>query len=213
MNATDHNLPTPWRFGVLAILAIVMIATRANLIPLGTHAGSLPDASWAAFFVAGFYLARSWRWAFPLLMAVAVGVDYAVITGQGIGFWQHYCMSPAYWFLVPSYGALWFGGSWLRRHYAGLQLRTLGLLALATVVSASVCYLISNGSYYWLSTSWQAASGATATFGGWLKNLGDWYLPFIGLTLVYVAVAAVLHTLAVLLLRTLPAHDGSHQHR
>ncbi len=211
MNATHPNLSTPWRLGILAVIAIVMIATRASLIPLGTHAGSLPDASWAAFFLAGFYLATSWRWALPLLMAIAVGVDYAVISGQGLGFWSHYCMSPAYWFLAPSYAALWLGGAWLRRHYAGPHLRTLGLLAVASVVSASACYVLSNGSYYWLSTHWQAASGATATFGGWMKNLGDWYLPFIGLTLAYVAVAALLHVLAAALLRALPAHGGSRQ--
>src|SRR5690606_36139481 len=63
------------RGGILALLAVVMLATRIN------HFGALPDASWAVFFIAGFYL-RGWgRWAFPLLMALAVAIDYVVISG------------------------------------------------------------------------------------------------------------------------------------
>lgn len=198
MTATTPSLSTPWRLGLFAILAIVMVATRSNLIPLGTHIGSLPDATWAVFFIAGFYLRDSVRWAFPALMALAVGVDYAVISSQGLNFWQHYCVSPAYWFLVPSYAALWFGGAWLRQRYNGLHARELGLLLVGAIVAISVCYLVSNGSYYWLSDHWRTAAGATASFGGWIKNLGDWYLPFTGMTLVYVAIAAALHVIATL---------------
>lgn len=213
MTATNPSLSTPWRLGVFAILAIVMVATRANLIHLGTHIGSLPDASWAVFFIAGFYLRGSVRWAFPALMALAVGVDYAVISGQGLSFWSHYCVSPAYWFLVPSYAALWFGGAWLRQRYDGLHARELGLLLVSAVAAASVCYLVSNGSYYWLSNHWQAAAGVTASFGGWMKNLGDWYLPFIGLTLVYVAIAAVLHVLATRALGAMAGHGTAGEQR
>lgn len=213
MTATDSNPSTSWRFGLFAILAIVMLATRSNLISLGTHIGSLPDASWAVFFIAGFYLRGSVRWAFPALMALAVAIDYFVITAQGLSFWSHYCVSPAYWFLVPSYAALWFGGAWLRERYAGLHARELGLLLVSVVVAASVCYLVSNGSYYWLSNHWQAASGATPSLAGWTKNLGDWYLSFVGMALVYVAIAAVLHVLAVRTLGWLPQGEAGKQRR
>src|SRR5690606_22182741 len=81
------------------------------------------------------------------------------------------------------------------------------------VVAASVCYLISNGSYYWLGSHWLAASGATRSLAGWGKNLGDWYLSFVGMALVYVAVAAVLHVLAMQPLRALPARAGNRQRR
>jgi hypothetical protein len=201
MTASNSSLTTPWRLGLLALLAIVMLATRSHL--LSDHFGPLPDASWAVFFIAGFYLRGSARWAFPALMALAVGIDYAVITGQGIGFWQHYCVSPAYWFLLPSYGALWLGGTWLRARYTGLHARELGLLVASAVVAASACYLLSNGSFYWLSASVPARS-----FAGWLENLGDWYLIFVRTTLVYVGVAAALHALSVQALGWLPAHGG-----
>ena len=65
------------RLVLFTLLAAAMAATRMN------HFGAMPDASWAVFFIAGFYL-RGWgRWAFPLLMALAVAIDYAVISGQG----------------------------------------------------------------------------------------------------------------------------------
>ena len=94
---------------LLAGLALVMVATRAN------HFAAIPDASWAVFFVGGFYLRHFTKWAFPLLMALAVVIDYVVITAQGINFWSHYCVSPGYWMLVPAYFSLWFGGMWLAK--------------------------------------------------------------------------------------------------
>ena len=81
------------------------------------------------------------------------------------------------------------------------------------MVAASVCYLVSNGSYYWLSNHWQAASGATPSLAGWSKNLGDWYLSFVGMALVYVAIATVLHVLAVKTLGWLPQGEADRQRR
>jgi hypothetical protein len=202
MTVSRPSLTTPWRAGILAILAIVMLATRIN------HFGALPDASWMVFFAAGFYLRGSARWAFPLLMALAVAIDYFVITGQGLSFWSHYCVSPAYWFLIPSYGAMWFGGSWLRQHYTGVHARELGLLLLSVVVAANVCYLLTNGSFYWISSH-----AAVHSFGGWMKNFGDWYLPYMQTTLIYAAVATVLHVAATYASRAFAAETGQHARR
>ncbi|RYD14993.1 MAG: hypothetical protein EOP90_10455 [Lysobacteraceae bacterium] len=180
------------RGGILALLAVAMLATRLH------HFAAVPDASWAVFFIAGFYL-RGWgRWAFPMLMALAVAIDYAVITGQGIAFWSHYCMSTAYLFLLPAYAAPWLGGSWLRKHYEGPGLRELGMLAGSSVLAASLCFLVSNGSFYWISANVPARS-----FGGWFENMGDWYLSYLGTTLVYVGVAAVLHVATAFAARAL----------
>jgi len=179
-------------------LALVMAATRIHHSFLH-HFDALPDASWGVFFLAGFWLRGSARWAFPLLMLEAVLVDYAVITNQGMDFWSHYCVSVAYWFLIPSYFSLWLGGSLLARYQRGLSLSTLGMAAAALLVSVSVCYVISNGSFFWLSASVPAA---TRSFGGWLENLGDWYLPFLETTAVWVGLGAVMHVLAVQLSRT-----------
>jgi hypothetical protein len=194
------TLSTPQRAGILAILAIVMIATRVN------HFAALPDASWAVFFVAGYYLRGSFRWAFPILMALAVLVDFFVITGQGIDFWSHYCVSVAYWFLIPAYLSMWLGGSVVRASYRGLGLREVGIVAIALVASVSVCYLLSNGSYYWLSDTWMAG-GKLRSFGGWVENLGDWYLPYLRTSAIYVAIAAALHAGTTLAARSL---EGTH---
>ncbi|MCI0354802.1 MAG: hypothetical protein L0099_07175, partial [Acidobacteria bacterium] len=88
---------------VLAGLASLMAATRIPAMGAMLH---LQDASWAVFFIAGFYLKGQWRWAFPLLMAEAVGIDYCVIQYTGI---SNYCVTVAYWFLVPAYATLWLG--------------------------------------------------------------------------------------------------------
>jgi hypothetical protein len=182
------------RLGILALLVLTMAVTRLH------HFAAIPDASWAVFFLGGFYL-RGWvRWAFPLLIAVAVAVDYLVISGQGLNFWTHYCVSPAYWFLAPAYFVLWLGGTWLARAHAQLSPAAVGAAAASVLIAVSACYLISNGSFYWLSPS-----VAAPNLAGWIKNLGDWYLPYLGTTALYLAAAAVLHLLASLLVRALAA--------
>jgi hypothetical protein len=183
------------RLGIFLALALVMAVTRVHL-SLFHH--DVWDASWGIFFLAGFWLRGSARWAFPLLMALAVLVDYVVISNQGIDFWQHYCVSAAYWFLVPSYFSLWLGGSWLARHKLGLNLRSLGLTVAAVLVSWAACYVISNGSFYWLSNSVPQPRSVAA----WFANLGDWYLFFLQTTALYVGLGLVLHALVQQLSRT-----------
>ena len=129
---------TSQRALVMALVAALLVLTRLHLPTTFGHLGPLPDASWAAFFIGGYYL-RGWsRWAFPLFMAAAVAVDYVVISGQGMNFWTHYCVSPAYWFLLPAYGALWAGGTLLRRHQTAHHGRTLALLVGSLLASVKI---------------------------------------------------------------------------
>ncbi|QAU24077.1 hypothetical protein EO087_08805 [Dyella sp. M7H15-1] len=186
------------RFGVFAALALVMAATRVHL-SLFHH--DIWDASWGLFFLAGFWLHGSARWIFPLLIAEAVLIDDIVITHMGIRFWDHYCVSLGYWFLIPAYGALWMGGSWLAKRQRGLTLSTLGMAIAVLLVSEAACYVISNGSFYWLSHHVPTPK----SFAAWFANLGDWYLPFLQTTAVYAGLGAVLHVLAVQM-----AHASQH---
>jgi hypothetical protein len=94
------------------------------------------------------------------------------------------------------------GGAWLRARSQGLHLRDLGLLVASAVVAASACYLVSNGSFYWISASVPARS-----FAGWIENLGDWYLPFVQTTLMYIGIAAALHVATMLAARSLAAPE------
>lgn len=195
------------RLGIFLALALVMAATRMHHFE--GHFDRLPDASWAVFFLGGFWLRGSARWAFPVLMVLAVVLDYFAIRNLGLSFWDHYCVSVAYWFLVPSYFALWMGGTWLSRRYAGLTLKTLGLAAAALLVSEGVCYLLSNGSFYWLSDS----VPAPRSMGAWFENLGDWYVTFLAGTASYAAVGAVMHVVVTQLARVLGRTSGQGVHR
>jgi len=181
---------TARRATIFALLAALMAATRLH------HFAAIPDASWAVFFIGGFYLANWQRWAFPALMVLAVAVDWFVISSQGLSFWQHYCVSPAYWCLVPAYFALWAGGGLLRRHLSASAPVAIGQLVVALVASVAVCHLLAQGSFYWIS-----ASVADPTLAGWWKNYSDWLLPYMRTAALYVGIAAMAH---VLLTRVLP---------
>jgi len=170
------------RAGIFLVLALVMLATRVN------HFERLPDASWALFFLGGFYLRGDGVRAFPALMALAVLVDWLVIRASGLSFWAHYCVSAAYWFLLPSYLVLWLGGAMLRRGHDGVSLAAGGRLLAWFGLSVSACFLLSNGSFYWLSDVVPGRS-----LSGWLVNLGDWYLPYLYTAGMYTGLAAVLH--------------------
>lgn len=95
---------------IFAALAALMAATRFN------HFGSavsLPDASYAVFFLGGLYLTRSASMsvaAFIALILEAGWIDYYATSVQGVADW---CMSPAYWFLIPTYASLWLVGRWV----------------------------------------------------------------------------------------------------
>ncbi|HAV72550.1 MAG TPA: hypothetical protein DCX91_11805 [Stenotrophomonas sp.] len=172
---------TAQRAFVLSVLVLLMAATRVN------HFAAIPDASWAVFFIGGFYLRQWTRWAFPLLMALAVLVDWIVIRRSGLDFWQHYCVSPGYWMLLPAYFAMWGGGLLLRRGYQGANWAALGKGALLLVAAVAVCHLFAQGGFYWTSDN-----VAAPTFGGWAKNYSDWFLPYLRTAAVYVGLAAAL---------------------
>ena len=170
---------------ILSLLVLLMAGTRLN------HFAPVPDASWAVFFIGGFYL-RNWtRWAFPLLMGLAVVVDWVVISNQGMSFWQHYCVSAAYWMLIPAYFAMWAGGMLLRRYYRSANLKSLAMLAATVIGSVALCHLIAQGSFYWIS-----ASVAEPTFAGWAKNYSDWLLPYMQSAAMYIGAAALVQVVA-----------------
>jgi hypothetical protein len=178
------------RVAILIALTLLVVATRSH------HFAAIPDASWAAFFAAGFYLRGQTRWAFPWLMAVAVVVDVLVTRASGIGFWNSYCVSPGYAFLLPAYFSLWAGGAWLQtaQRRGGSLGRQLGRLLLALSASVAVCHALAQGGFYWLSDV-----VAAPTVAGWLANYGHWLLPYLQTTLLYVGPLAALHLLAAAL--------------
>jgi hypothetical protein len=178
------------RMALLLIFFVMMLATRLY------HFGVVPDASWALFYLGGFYL-RGYR-SFAVLMAGAVTMDYIATQHLGI---SSYCLSPAYGFLLPAYAALWFGGMGFRNHWSGVRLRSLAPLAASLSVAISVCFLLSNGSFYWLSGRVLAPSWV-----GWLSNFREWYPYFLRAPFAYVGCAVVVHVVTMWLTQqSLPA--------
>lgn len=124
-------------------LVTLMAATRGHHFAALEH---VPSASWAVFYLAGAYLGPFW--VFPGLLAEAAFLDFAAVTWGGV---SNFCVSPAYVFLVPAYGALWLAGRWyggMRRDMAA----ALCSLGTSLIVGTVVCELISSGSFYFLSS-------------------------------------------------------------
>lgn len=169
------------RLTVLALLLLLMAATRFSH---AGGAGTLPDASWAVFFIGGFYLAGDWRWALSALLVAAAGIDYLAIRYYGI---SNYCVTLAYWFIVPGYSVLWLGGAWLHRQYHHVLLDLFRLLA-SLVLSVTVCFLLTHTAFYWLSGRVEHP-----TIAEWWSVFKQWYGLFLAVPSGYVALATALH--------------------
>ncbi|MEW5889155.1 MAG: hypothetical protein AB1768_08880 [Pseudomonadota bacterium] len=186
-----RTLSNRWQLAIGCALLALMIATRGHHFP--TVKQALPSASWAAFFLAGIYLRPVW--ALGLFLAGAALLDYIAIFRNGV---SSFCVSPAYAALVAAYGALWAAGRWYAARHA-FKPATLVPLAVAVVVGALVCELISSGSFYFFSgrfadpTLAQFAPRLTRYFPSSLTSLSFW-----------VAAAGLVHTLAAVTRRRAP---------
>ncbi len=167
---------------VLAVaLAALMWATRGHHFMSLTH---LPDASWAVFFLIGFYLRQ--RVMLPIFLAQAALVDYLSITHFGV---DDYCVTSAYVFLMPAYSALWLAGRWYAAHYQ-FNVRTLPSLAAAVVAGTFICELISSGSFYFLGGRFSDTS-----LQEFASRLVQFYPASLSGAAMYVGFAALVHIL------------------
>lgn len=137
------------RLLILLWLGIALAVTRT------THFGTseiLPDASLAVFLLGGLLLGRVCG--FAVLMAAAFGADVmSAQTAEQAGW----CLTPAYWGLVPTYATLWLTGRWLdKRHRAG----RLDIVQAAGVSGAAivVAFVISNFTWFAFSNTVNAMS-------------------------------------------------------
>jgi hypothetical protein len=128
--------------GIAAILAILVAATHGHHFASALH---LPPATWAAFFLAGFYVKRAW--VFAALLAEIVLIDYVAVTTGGV---SAFCLSPAYGFLLPAYGALWLSGHWYATRYR-VALNTLPALATSLLAGVMLAEVFSSGGFYFFS--------------------------------------------------------------
>ena len=169
---------------IFAALAALMAATRFD------HFGSavsLPDASYAIFFLGGLYLVRSARASlatFTALIIEAGLIDYYATSIQGISDW---CMTPAYWFLVPTYGSLWLVGRWfaLRHKMKGRGLISLALFA---GLACSFAFMFSNAAFYLFSERFAEMSAVE-----YASRVTQYYGSYVSVALLYIACAVALH--------------------
>lgn len=99
----------------------------------------IPDASWAVFLLAGFFL-RQARY-FIVFALAAWGLDiYAFRTDLAAA----YCFTPGYIALVFTWMALWFGGRLVNTDSPRAPL----LLTAIALPTAFVAFVISNLGYY-----------------------------------------------------------------
>jgi hypothetical protein len=184
---------------IAAGLMLAMAATRFH------HFGSafsLPDASYAVFFLCGLYLAqfaRASRVVFSALLLEAGLVDYYATSVQGV---SDFCITPAYGFLFAAYGSLWFAGRWfaLRRNAEG---KSLVALAAAAGTAASFAFVLSSGSFYLFSAHFNDMSAAE-----YASRVAQYFGSYVSVTLLYVACAAAIH-MAFNIIRNRSAHTTS----
>lgn len=172
-----HQQSNTTQWLIAAFLLIVMLLTRAGYV------AHVQDASWAVFFLIGFYL-RNYL-GLPILMLSAIAVDFAVIAARG-GH-QDYYLAPSYLFIIPAYSALWFAGRFVANKYSE-SFKGLITFMGAAVVAVVACDLISSGGFYWTSAPVMKLSMAE-----FLSRTIEFMPVYLKTTMLYLSIAAVTH--------------------
>jgi hypothetical protein len=192
----DTTMPTLSRrlqLLIALLLAGLLFATRFQ--PWASYI-SLPGASWAVFFLAGVYLPPAP--AFAALFTLGWLIDLAPHLASGASLAETlsgaraFCLTPAYFFLLPAYGALTLAGRWYAAHHRD-EADTLLRLTAAVIGGAAICELISSGSFYFFSGRF--AEPTLLEFGA---RLAKYFPAYLGSMAFYVALAAFVHAGLVL---------------
>jgi len=160
---------SPWSTGLA--LAAALAITRFD------HFGAIPDASLAVFLIGGMLIGGALP--FAALFALAFAVDLAAVEVES---WRAYCMTPAYWGLVPTYGLLWLGGGSLARSPHPL---TPARLMVAGVLLFAAAFVLSNLSWWAFSDRFDLPFSAF-----WLAVAG-YFLPYLFSGLLYLGLFAL----------------------
>ena len=158
----------------IGLLALIVL-TRTQ------HFGStvtLPDASLAALFLGGLLIARI-GWIALAILAIFF-MDMYAIGFRGV---SDYCMSPGYLGLLPTYLMVWGAGRLLSKMdqpFAAIRYSLIGWAA------ASLAFVLSNA--FWYGFSDKVAAMPMAAFS---QSIAQYYLPYVGYTLMYLGMAWV----------------------
>jgi hypothetical protein len=166
---------------IALLLALLMLVTRGHHDLSPVH---LPDASWAVFFLAGLYLRPNWLFAAYFLLAASM--DYVAITWGGV---SSFCVTNAYFFLIPAYWMLWFAG----RSYSpkqDLSRKDLLPLALYALAGTLLCELLSSGGFYFFSGRY-----VDPTLDEFVNRLATYLPGSLTHQAIYLGLAALVHSL------------------
>lgn len=166
---------------IALVLAALMAATRMHHFGSSLH---LPDASLTVFLLAGFLVSSPLL--FGVLMLEAAALDYVAITHLGV---SDYCVTPAYWFLIPAYAVLWLAGRYVARVQQN-NLRSLGLFSAVSFAAVSAAFIISNGAFYLFSGRFPDLSVAQ-----YAARVAQYYVPYVSGAAVYLVPAVMLYVL------------------
>lgn len=157
-----------WLIGGILVLSVLLTRTQH----FGT-AVSFPDASLAALFLGGLWIARP-SWLVVALVAI-FGMDaYAL----GIQQVSDYCMSAGYWGLLPTYALVW----WMGRKASASSMDDKRAFLFA-VSALSLAFVLSNA--FWYGFSDKVAHLSVVEFA---SHIAQYYLPYVGFSLIYVLV-------------------------
>ena len=171
---------------VFALLAMLMLATRFS------HFGTtlaLPDASLAIFFLGGMFMMRSVRLsivAFVALILEAGLIDYYATSVQGVSDW---CFTPAYWFLIPTYGSLWMVGRWFSLNHS-VQGKGMAVLILAVWGVNSFAFMFSNVTFYLFSEHFTQMSLIE-----YAASVSQYYVSYVSVAMLYIACAVAMQVI------------------
>jgi hypothetical protein len=171
----------------LLLLALLIVTREQHFASL--H--NLPGASWAVFFLAGVYLRPAWS--LLGLLAITWILDFSAYLSGGA---SDFCLTPAYGFLLPAYSALWLAGRWFANRYQ-FSWHTVMPLSLSLLVGATLCELFSSGGFYFISGRFEDPSWAE-----FWQRLQQYFPLYLESLLFYVGIAAVAHTLIVLITKS-----------
>ncbi|HYD33165.1 MAG TPA: hypothetical protein VEA39_01240 [Methylophilaceae bacterium] len=156
----------------IGLLAVIVL-TRTQ------HFGSavyLPDATLAVLFLGGLLVARAGWVALAILAAFLM--DMYAIGFRGV---SDYCMSPAYWGLIPTYLVVWGAGRLLSQLDHPFALVRYSLIGWA---AASLAFVLSNG--FWYQFSGRFTDMQVLDFA---QRVSQYYIPYVGYTLMYLGLA------------------------